>query len=143
MSEYLLDRVRQNPNVSLRPGAKVVAVEGGDLLETITIEDVESGEQETVETSTLFVYIGAAPQTEWLDGVLARDEKGFVLAGPELQDRADVHWELERPCYLLETSVSGVFVAGDVRAGSVKRVGAAVGEGSMAIQFIHEHLRGH
>jgi thioredoxin reductase (NADPH) len=143
MSEYLLDRVRQNPNVSLRPGAKVVAVEGGDLLEKITIEDVESGEQETVETSTLFVYIGAAPQTEWLDGVLVRDEKGFVLAGPELQDRADVQWTLERPCYLLETSVSGVFVAGDVRAGSVKRVGAAVGEGSMAIQFIHEHLRGH
>jgi thioredoxin reductase (NADPH) len=95
-----------------------------------------------VETSTLFVYIGAAPQTEWLDGVLVRDEKGFVLAGPELQDRADVAWGLERAPYLLETSVSGVFVAGDVRAGSVKRVGAAVGEGSMAIQFIHEHLRG-
>ena len=143
MSEYLLERVKRNGNVSLRPGAKVIAVEGGDLLEKITIEDVQSGEQETVETSTLFVYIGAAPRTEWLDGVLLRDEKGFVLAGPELQDRDDVHWTLERPCYLLETSVSGVFVAGDVRAGSVKRVGAAVGEGSMAIQFIHEHLRGH
>jgi thioredoxin reductase (NADPH) len=142
MSEYLLDRVRQNPNVSLRPGAKVVSVEGGDLLEKITIEDVESGQQETVETSTLFVYIGAAPQTEWLNGVLVRDEKGFVLAGPELQDRDDVAWDLERAPYLLETSVAGVFVAGDVRAGSVKRVGAAVGEGSMAIQFIHEHLRG-
>ncbi|HEX6372554.1 MAG TPA: FAD-dependent oxidoreductase [Longimicrobium sp.] len=142
MSEYLLDRVRKNPNVHLRPGAKVVAVEGGDLLETITIEDVESGAQETVETSTLFVYIGAAPTTDWLDGVLVRDEKGFVLAGPELRDRDDVAWGLERPPYLLETSVSGVFVAGDVRSGSVKRVGAAVGEGSMAIQFIHEHLRG-
>ncbi|MBW3572547.1 MAG: FAD-dependent oxidoreductase [Gemmatimonadetes bacterium] len=143
MSEYLLDRVSRNPDVRLRPGAKVVAVEGRDLLERVTIEDVQTGRRETVETSTLFVYIGAAPQTDWLDGVLLRDEKGFVLAGPELQDREDVRWELERPCYLLETSVSGVFVAGDVRSGSVKRVGAAVGEGSMAIQFIHEHLRGH
>jgi thioredoxin reductase (NADPH) len=142
MSEYLLDRVKKNPNVHLRPGAKVISAEGGDILETITIEDVETGEQETVETSTLFVYIGAAPVTDWLDGVLVRDEKGFVLTGPELRDRDGVQWDLERAPYLLETSVSGVFVAGDVRAGSVKRVGAAVGEGSMAIQFIHEHLRG-
>ncbi|HEX2206365.1 MAG TPA: FAD-dependent oxidoreductase [Longimicrobium sp.] len=142
MSEYLLERVNANPNVHLRPGAKVVAVEGGDLLERITIEDVETGAQETAETSTLFVYIGAAPRTEWLDGVVLRDDKGYVLAGPELQDRPGVRWGLERPGYLLETSVSGVFVAGDVRSGSVKRVGAAVGEGSMAIQFIHEHLRG-
>lgn len=142
MSEYLLDRVKANPNVHLRPGAKVVSAEGGDMLERIIIEDVETGEQETVETSTLFVYIGAAPQTEWLDGVLLRDENGFVLAGTLLARRDDLRWELERPCYLLETSVSGVFVAGDVRSGSVKRVGAAVGEGSMAIQFIHEHLRG-
>jgi thioredoxin reductase (NADPH) len=142
MSEYLLERVRRNPNVHLRPGAKVVEVQGGDVLETITIEDVQTGERETAETSTLFVYIGAAPQTEWLQGAVLLDEKGFVLTGRELQARGDLDWELERPPYLLETSVPGVFVAGDVRSGSVKRVGAAVGEGSIAIQFIHEHLRG-
>ncbi|HEX2077881.1 MAG TPA: FAD-dependent oxidoreductase [Longimicrobium sp.] len=142
MSEYLLERVRRNPNVHLRPGAKVVEVQGEDLLETITIEDVRTGERETAQTSTLFVYIGAAPQTAWLEGAVLRDEKGFVVAGRDLQAREDFAWEMERPAYLLETSVPGVFVAGDVRSGSVKRVGAAVGEGSMAIQFIHEHLRG-
>ena len=93
-----------------------------------------------MQTSTLFVYIGAAPQTAWLDGVVERDENGFVLAGPDLEGK--VEWPLDRARYLLETSLPGVFVAGDVRSGSVKRVGAAVGEGSMAIQFIHNHLRG-
>lgn len=86
------------------------------------------------------VYYGAAPRTSWLDGVLARDEEGFVLAGPDLDGVAE--WTLDRPRHLLEISIPGVFVAGDVRAGSAKRVGAAVGEGSMAIQFIHNHLRG-
>ena len=139
MSEYLLSRVSAIPNVHLRPGAKVVGAEGGDMLQTITIEDVETGAQETAETSTLFVYIGAAPQTEWLKGAVALDDKGFVLTGRACSDEA---WELERPRFLLETSQSGVFAAGDVRSGSVKRVGAAVGEGSIGIQFIHEHLRG-
>ena len=139
MSEYLLSRVSALPNVHLRPGAKVVGAEGHDMLQTITIEDVQSGKQETAETNTLFVYIGAAPRTEWLKGALALDEKGFVLTGRACSDEA---WELERPRFLLETSLSGVFAAGDVRSGSVKRVGVAVGEGSMAIQFIHEHLRG-
>ena len=140
LSEYLLNRIQQTENIHLRTGSKVVEVEGGELLERVTIENVESGERETVETSTLFVYIGAAPRTDWLEGVVERDEKGFVLAGPDLEGRAE--WTLDRPRYLLETSVPGVFVAGDVRSGSVKRVGAAVGEGSMVIQFIHNHLRG-
>lgn len=140
MSEYLLNRIGAAENIHLRPGSKVVEVEGGEHLERLMVEDVESGERGVVETNALFVYIGAAPRTEWLDGVVMRDERGFVLAGPELEGRAE--WTLDRPRYLLETSVPGVFVAGDVRAGSVKRVGAAVGEGSMAIQFIHNHLRG-
>lgn len=139
MSEYLLSRVRAIPNVHLRPGAKVVGAEGDGMLQTITIEDVETGARETAETNTLFVYIGAAPRTEWLQGVLELDEKGFVQAGGACSDG---DWTLDRPRFLLETSLPGVFVAGDVRAGSVKRVGAAVGEGSIAIQFIHEHLRG-
>ena len=140
MSEYLLNRIRRTENIHLRPGSKVVSVEGGDLLEKVTIENLGGGEQEVVETNSLFVYIGAAPRTAWLDGVVHRDEKGFVLAGPDLDGK--VEWTLRRPRYLLETSIPGVFVAGDVRSGSVKRVGAAVGEGSMAIQFIHNHLRG-
>lgn len=137
MSEYLLARVRKIPNLHLRPGARVIAAEGGAMLERITIEDVETGERETVETNTLFVYIGAAPRTDWLKGAVTLDDDGFINTGRACTDD---DWELERPRFLLETSLSGVFAAGDVRSGSVKRVGAAVGEGSMAIQFIHEHL---
>jgi thioredoxin reductase (NADPH) len=140
MSEYLLNRIRRTGNIHLRPASKVVEVGGDALLERVTIEHVDTGERETVETNSLFVYIGAAPRTAWLEGVVARDEKGFVLAGTALDGK--VEWKLDRPRYLLETSMPGVFVAGDVRSGSVKRVGAAVGEGSMAIQFIHNHLRG-
>jgi thioredoxin reductase (NADPH) len=140
MSEYLLNRINRTANIHLRPASKVVEVDGGDQLEKVTIENTETGEREIVETNSMFVYIGAAPRTSWLEGVLERDEKGFVLAGPDLDGVAE--WTLDRPRYLLETSIPGVFVAGDVRAGSVKRVGAAVGEGSMAIQFIHNHLRG-
>jgi thioredoxin reductase (NADPH) len=139
LSEYLLNRIRGTENIHLRTSSKVVEVEGGDLLERVTIEHVDTGEREVVETGTLFVYIGAAPRTEWLAGVVERDEKGFVLTGPDLDGAT---WTLDRPRYLLESSIPGVFVAGDVRSGSVKRVGAAVGEGSMAIQFIHNHLRG-
>ncbi|HEX6910861.1 MAG TPA: FAD-dependent oxidoreductase, partial [Longimicrobium sp.] len=139
MSEYLLSRVKATSNLHLRPGARVVNAEGSDVLQTITIEDVATGRQETAETNTLFVYIGAAPRTEWLRDVLLLDDKGFVHTGRACTDE---DWALERPRFLLETSVPGVFAAGDVRAGSVKRVGAAVGEGSIAIQFIHEHLRG-
>ncbi|HST60601.1 MAG TPA: FAD-dependent oxidoreductase [Longimicrobium sp.] len=139
MSEYLLSRVRDTQNVHLRPGAKVVGAEGDGMLQTITIEDVETGAQETAETNTLFVYIGAAPRTEWLQGTIALDDKGFINTGRACLDD---DWTLERHRFLLETSMAGVFAAGDVRAGSVKRVGVAVGEGSMAIQFIHEHLRG-
>ena len=139
MSEYLLARVRTLDNVRLRPGAKVVGAEGGEMLQSITIEDVASGARETAETNTLFVYIGAAPRTEWLRDSLSLDEKGFIHSGRACPDEG---WTLERPRFLLETSRAGVFAAGDVRSGSVKRVGVAVGEGAMAIQFIHEHLRG-
>ena len=93
-----------------------------------------------VQASSLFLMIGAEPRTEWLDGVVARDERGFVLTGPEVVGAPGVHWPLEREPYLLETSVPGVFAAGDVRRGSVKRVASGVGEGSVAISFVHQYL---
>lgn len=140
MSEYLLDRLEGTDNIRFRPGCTVAEAEGERSLETITIEDVETKRRETVSTGALFVFIGARPETEWLDDAVARDEKGFVLAGSSLAGRAE--WTLERAPSPLETSLPGVFVAGDVRADSVKRIGAAVGEGAMAIQHIHEYLRG-
>ena len=95
------------------------------------------GDESLLDVDACFVFIGAAPRTDWLDGVVARDERGFILAGPEAQDDG---WPLKRDPYLLETSVPGVFVAGDVRARSIKRVASAVGEGSMAVSLIHEYL---
>lgn len=141
MSEYLLDRLESIDNVRFRPRSTVVGASGDDRLETITIEDLESGEQETVPTGALFVFIGASPATEWLEGVVARDPQGYVLAGPALARGGPTGWPLEREPFPLETALPGVFVAGDARAGSVKRIGAAVGEGSTAIQYIHEYLR--
>ena len=137
MSEYLLQRLREIPNVRFRERSKVVSATGDRHLEHITVEDVESGHQEDLPTNGLFVFIGAAPETDWLDGVVARDERGFILAGAGVPD-----WPLEREPFPLETSLPGVFVAGDVRADSVKRIGAAVGEGSSAIQYIHAYLGG-
>ena len=93
--------------------------------------------EETLEADACFVFIGASPRTDWLDGVVARDERGFILAGPDVPDDG---WPLERDPYVLETSVPGVFVAGDVRARSIKRVASAVGEGSMAVSLIHQYL---
>jgi thioredoxin reductase (NADPH) len=139
MSEYLLERLRATDNIRFRPGTVVTNAAGEGRLQRITLEDVETGEQETVETAALFVYIGAVPPTAWLDGVVARDEKGFVLTGPAVRSAG---WTQGRDPYPLETSIPGVFVAGDVRADSVKRVGAAVGDGATVIQYIHAYLEG-
>ena len=136
MSRYLVERVEAAPNVAFRPGCLVTSAAGdGRRLRSITIRRTENEAEETVDTDALFVFIGAAPRTEWLEGAVDRDESGYVLCG-----RRSDGWPLERAPYLLETSLPGVFAAGDVRAGSVKRVGSAVGEGSMAVQFIHEYL---
>ena len=136
MSDYLLERLQGTENVSFRSGCKIANAVGDGRLQTITIEDTKTGETEEVPTPALFVFIGASPETAWLDGVVARDEQGYLLAGADAPD-----WPLDRPPSPLESSLPGVFVAGDVRAGSVKRVGAAVGEGSMAIQYIPAYLR--
>jgi thioredoxin reductase (NADPH) len=136
MSHYLIEQLERLANVQVRTGAQAVAAEGDTHLRRLRIRD--AGGSETVEdTDACFVFIGAAPRTDWLDGVLARDERGFILAGPETREHG---WPLKRDPYVLETRVPGVFVAGDVRARSIKRVASAVGEGSMAVSLIHQYL---
>ena len=112
------------------------------IVETITINDAQTGQQETLPASALFIFIGAMPRTDFLAGVVERDEQGFVLSGPDLlrDGKLPKGWPLKRDPFLLETNVPGIFVAGDVRHGSVKRVASGVGEGSIAVQFIHRYL---
>jgi thioredoxin reductase (NADPH) len=120
----------------------VAAAHGDGHLERLTLHDARTGERETVPAGHLFVFIGAAPRTDWLDGVLARDERGFLCTGPALSADGErpEGWPLDRAPYFLESSVPGVFVAGDVRAESVKRVASAVGEGAMAVMLVHRYL---
>jgi thioredoxin reductase (NADPH) len=141
MSRYLVDRINATPNIVVRTRAKVRRVSGDVRLEEVEIEEMESGDSEALRTNGLFVLIGAQPHTEWLRGSIAQDDKGFVLSGRELlADDITPAWPLQRDPFVLETSAPGVFVAGDVRHGSVKRVASAVGEGAMAIQLVHEYL---
>ncbi|WP_256788404.1 FAD-dependent oxidoreductase [Frankia sp. AvcI1] len=142
MSHYLIQQIAGVEAITVRTCTEVVSAEGDGHLERLTLRDNASGETETVDTQWLFIFIGAAPRTGWLDGVLTRDERGFVLAGPDLvvDGRRPPGWSLDRDPYHLETSVPGVFVAGDARAESVKRVASAVGEGAMAIALVHRYL---
>jgi thioredoxin reductase (NADPH) len=142
MSYYLIRQIAEIPNIEVRVNTEVIAVGGADHLEAITLCNNQTREQETVPTAYLFVFIGAQPRTDWLDGVVARDRNGFVLTGPDLvlDGRRPPGWRLDRDPYYLEASVPGVFAAGDVRANSVKRVASAVGEGAMAIQLLHGYL---
>jgi thioredoxin reductase (NADPH) len=139
MSQYLVDRIGDCAQIVVRTGAEVAAFDGDDCLESVQIRHVASDEVETLAAYALYIFIGAAPYTDWLEGAVARDSMGFLLTGRELADEAGTPWPLEREPYLLETSIPGVFAAGDVRSGSTKRCAAAVGEGSMAVQFIHEY----
>ncbi|MGZ8178077.1 FAD-dependent oxidoreductase [Williamsia sp. SKLECPSW1] len=142
MSHYLIAQIEKTPNVSVRTCTEVVGVGGGDHLETITLRDRTSGVDETVDSAFLFLFIGAAPRTDWLDGVVARDPHGFIPTGPDLvSDGAVVGgWSLDRMPHHLETTVPGVFAAGDVRSQSAKRVASAVGEGAMAVMLVHRYL---
>jgi thioredoxin reductase (NADPH) len=142
MSYYLIRQIREIPNVDVRLTTDVTAVHGGDHLEAITLCNSTSRTQETVPAGYLFVFIGAEPRTEWLDDVIERDRRGFVLTGPDLlvEGNRPRGWALDRDPYFLEASVPGVFAAGDVRANSVKRVASAVGEGAMAIQLVHGYV---
>jgi thioredoxin reductase (NADPH) len=141
MSQYLVDRIRSAPNVEVRLSTEVGAVAGDDHLEKITLVDRSSGAQEEVATSWLFVFIGASPRTDWVGDQVTRDAKGFLLTGQDmLAAPGGDKWPLQRPPYALETSVPGVFAAGDVRLDSMKRVASAVGEGAMAVYLVHRYL---
>jgi thioredoxin reductase (NADPH) len=145
MSAYLIDQLRERPNVTIRLNASVAAVQGADSLEAITVEDSAAGTSEELPMDALFLFIGALPRTDWLEGILERDKAGFVVTGPALARSPDgrvAGWPLAREPFLLETNVPGIFAAGDVRSRSVKRIASGVGEGSMAVQFVHQHLSG-
>jgi len=142
MSQYLIDQIEAMENITVRVNTSVVEAKGTTSLEAITIADSKTGEKETVPATSLFIFIGAMPQTDWLDGLVERDERGFILSGPDLihDGKRPRGWTLERSPFLLETNVPGIFVAGDVRHRSVKRVASGVGEGAIAVQFIHQYL---
>ncbi|HEY2280504.1 MAG TPA: FAD-dependent oxidoreductase [Streptosporangiaceae bacterium] len=142
MSHYLIEQVENVPNITVRTCTTVVGARGDGHLEGLTLQDANTGETEDVAAQHLFVFIGAAPLTGWLDGVLERDDHGFVLTGPDLTTDGEppAEWPLDRAPYHLEASVPGVFVAGDVRSESAKRVASAVGEGAMAVMLVHRYL---
>ena len=140
MSQYLVERIRAADNIEVRLRTEVVAGHGDDHLESITLADRAAGTEEEVATNWLFVFIGASPRTDWLGDRVARDAKGFVPTGPELMAESGSTWPLARPPFGLETSVPGVFAAGDVRLDSMKRVASAVGEGAMSVYLVHRYL---
>jgi thioredoxin reductase (NADPH) len=143
MSRYLIRRIEQTPTIVLRPHSEIEALEGGNHLESVHWQNNQTGQVEEHNIRHVFVMTGADPNTHWLDGCVALDAKGFIKTGPDLlpEDLSAARWPLARPPYLLETSLPGVFAVGDVRGGSIKRVASAVGEGSIAISFVHKVLQ--
>lgn len=142
MSAYLIDQIKGTPNIHLRPRTEITAATGHEKLEKLAISRIDTGETEEVTADALYVFIGAKPFTDWIALNIIRDEKGFIETGRELRnyDSFPKIWKQDRDPYLLETSCPGIFAAGDVRARSMNRVAAAVGEGSMAISFVHKYL---
>jgi thioredoxin reductase (NADPH) len=142
MSYYLIKQIEDIPNISVRTCTEVIEAIGEDHLESLTLRNTATGGTETVDAQLLFLFIGAAPLTDWLDGVVVRDSRGFVVAGPDLSVGGERPrgWDLDRMPYHLETSIPGVFVAGDARAESAKRVASAVGEGALAVMLVHRYL---
>lgn len=142
MSAYLIDQINDTPNIEVQGKSEVTEATGGDRLEQLVISNINTGESATVDAVALFIFIGAKPITDWISLNIIRDEKGFIETGNELKNYNDFRsiWKQSRDPYLLETSCPGIFAAGDVRAKAMNRVAAAVGEGSMAISFVHKYL---
>ncbi|MEL7039534.1 MAG: FAD-dependent oxidoreductase [Cyanobacteria bacterium J06592_8] len=142
MSQYLIDQIEATDNIEVCTHSSVTEAKGDSQLEALVIENSQTGEIQTRPAKSLFIFIGAVPRTEWLDGLIERDERGFIFTGTDytLNSERPPGWTLERNPYLLETNVAGIFAVGDVRHGSVKRVASGVGEGSICVQFVHRHL---
>ena len=141
MSKYLIDQIEATSNIEVATHTEMVEAIGGERLESISLFNNETQTRQTVPASSVFIFIGASPQTEWLSGVVQMDQRGFLLSGPQIQQDGNGNSRnLSEPRFLFETSVPGIFVAGDVRHGSVKRVASSVGEGSICVQMIHEYL---
>ncbi len=142
MSQYLIDQIKEMPNIQIWAHASVIEAHGNEHLEEISVLCSDTNKIERVTATSMFIFIGALPRTDWLGGVIERDDRGFILTGPDLihDGKRPQGWNLERDPFLLETNVPGVFAVGDVRHGSVKRVASSVGEGSVAVQFIHQYL---
>ncbi|MGG6238548.1 FAD-dependent oxidoreductase [Nodosilinea sp. AN01ver1] len=143
MSQYLIDQIAATSNITVQTHTSVVEAKGGTQLEALVLQNAVTGVTETVPARSLFIFIGAIPHTGWLEDLVQRDGRGYILTGPDLQI-ADVPphqvWSRDRPPFLLETSLPGVFAVGDVRHGSIKRVASGVGEGSICVQFVHQYL---
>jgi len=139
MSHYLTKRIEENPKIELLLHTEIIEIHGKEGIEEVLVKNNQSGEIRTLHIDSIFSFIGAVPRTDWLPDMLMKDPKGFLKTGYGLEDNS--HWGLKRQPFLLETSIPGIFAAGDVRCGSVKRVASSVGEGSMAVQFIHEYLK--
>ncbi len=142
MSQYLIDQIKETSNIQLWTHASVAEVHGETHLEEMSVLCTDTNKIECVPASAMFIFIGALPRTDWLAGTIERDERGFVLTGADVMQSGErpKGWALDRDPFLLETNVPGIFAVGDVRHGSVKRVASGVGEGSVAVQFIHQYL---
>jgi len=142
MSQYLIDQIQQTPNIQIWTHASVAEVHGESHLEEIAVLCSDTNKVESGPASAMFIFIGALPRTDWLTDLVERDERGFILTGPDIirDGQRPKGWTLGRDPFLLETNVPGIFAVGDVRHGSVKRVASGVGEGSVAVQFIHQYL---
>jgi thioredoxin reductase (NADPH) len=142
MSQYLIDQIKETPNIQIWAHASMVEAHGATHLEEISVMCSDTNKIERVPATSMFIFIGALPRTDWLAGLVERDERGFILTGPDLirDGQHPKGWTLDRDPFLLETNVPGIFAVGDVRYGSVKRVASGVGEGSVAVQFIHQYL---
>lgn len=142
MSRYLIQRIEENPSIELHYNTHITALDGDGHLERVTWQNKKTGETAVRSIRHLFIMTGASPRTDWLKGCVVMDDKGFILTGHEMDIASSPTkvWQLSRPPYMLETSLPGVFAVGDVRAGNVKRVASAVGEGSIAIHLVHRVL---
>jgi thioredoxin reductase (NADPH) len=143
MSQYLIDQIEATENIEVLVRTEVVEAIGKDRLEAITIMNKDTGQTERVPAAAMFIFIGAVPHSDLVAGVVERNRAGFIITGPDLNQNGHrpKNWRLKRDPYLLETSVPGIFAAGDVRQGAVRRVASAVGQGAVAISLIHQHLK--